>query len=178
MTCIVGMVDGGRVVIGGDSMGSAGCDYDLRANPKVARVGGLIIGVSGSPRVADVLHYWLDPPAVEGDPMRWMVRVLVPVMQATFRANALPLESSEQFSWAVLVAAGGRLFAVYDDWQVEETTTGYATIGCGGRIASGAVHALLTPGLVFEPREIVERALMAAEACDPHVRAPFVILEA
>jgi hypothetical protein len=177
MTCIVGAVVGGVVAIGGDSMANASCPYDLIASPKVVRVGHLIIGVSGSPRVTNVAHYCFEPSDIDGDPMRWMVRTFVPHLMAVFRDNQVPLEPKENQDWAMLVSAGGRLFAVYDDWQVEETAYGFAAVGCGSRPALGALHAIPRIGAQLGARESVEIALRAAEASDTHVRGPFTILE-
>src|SRR4051794_27739818 len=97
------MVRGGVVTIGADSMANASCPYDLISSPKVFRVGDLIIGVSGSPRVTDIARYWFDPPAMdelraslrESNPHRWMVRVFVPLMMATFQANDQPIRGDK-----------------------------------------------------------------------------------
>lgn len=175
MSCVVGVIAGGVVAMGGDSAASGGCQYDLIASPKVERVGELLIGATGSPRVSDVVHNWLSLPAVEGDARHWMVRVFVPTLMATFQMTGVPTTKTEGLDWALLVAAGGRLFAVYDDFQVEETRYGFHAIGCGSRPALGALHALSEIGSSLPAQRAVQVALRSAEASDVHVRAPFII---
>jgi hypothetical protein len=53
MTCIVGLVDGGRVWLGGDSAGVSGWDLTVRADRKVFRNGPYVMGFTTSFRMAN-----------------------------------------------------------------------------------------------------------------------------
>ena len=77
---------------------------------------------------------------------------------------------------AAHVAAGGRLFAVYDDFQFEDTLAGYAAVGCAGPVALGALHALYQIESHDRIDGLVRRTLNAAAAVDVHVCGPFTIL--
>lgn len=57
MTCIVGLVDGDRVILGGDSAGIAGWHLQLRADEKVFRNGPYAIGFTTSFRMGQILRY-------------------------------------------------------------------------------------------------------------------------
>jgi ATP-dependent protease HslVU (ClpYQ) peptidase subunit len=76
---------------------------------------------------------------------------------------------------AFLVGYAGRLFTVHEDYQIAETESGYAACGCGESYALGAMFALASPiqARSFEPRDILDAALRAAEAHSAGVRGPF-----
>jgi ATP-dependent protease HslVU (ClpYQ) peptidase subunit len=74
-----------------------------------------------------------------------------------------------------LVGVHGRLFAVYDDYQVGKAADGFAAVGCGDQIALGALYA--TAGTGLSPRKRVKTALAAAERFSAGVRGPFVCLK-
>ena len=66
MTCIIGLLDGGKVYLGGDSCGSNGFMYENCNRPKVFKVGEFIIGGTTSFRMLDLLEFSLVIP--EGQP--------------------------------------------------------------------------------------------------------------
>ena len=51
MTCIVGLVENGKVYIGGDSAGVAGLDVRMRSDEKVFTKGNMIFGYTSSFRM-------------------------------------------------------------------------------------------------------------------------------
>ena len=59
--------------------------------------------------------------------------------------------------------------------MVAEAADGYAAVGCGDRLALGALFA--TAGTGLKPRRRVLRALAAAERFSAGVRGPFVCLK-
>ncbi|KKN17732.1 hypothetical protein LCGC14_0962700, partial [marine sediment metagenome] len=63
MTCIVGFIDdGGKAWMGGDSAGVAGHHTHPRRDPKVFRVGPVLIGYTSSFRMGQLLRYHLKIP--------------------------------------------------------------------------------------------------------------------
>src|SRR3546814_10742010 len=67
MTCIVGLVDDGKVYLGGDSAGVAGWSLTVRKDPKVFRVGDCIIGFTSSFRMGPLLAHSFQPPKWHDD---------------------------------------------------------------------------------------------------------------
>ena len=68
MTCIVGVVDNGKVYMGGDSAGVGGLCIETRKQPKVFRNGDFLIGYTDSFRMGQLLQYKMSPPRYfEGD---------------------------------------------------------------------------------------------------------------
>lgn len=74
-----------------------------------------------------------------------------------------------------LVGVKGRLYAVYDDYQVATAADGFAAVGSGEQVALGALFA--TDGAGLSPRRRVMSALAAAERFSAGVRGPFVCLK-
>lgn len=64
MTCIVGLVDKGKVYIGGDSAGvNSFWDLTIRADSKVFINGPFIMGFTSSFRMGQLLRYKLKTPS-------------------------------------------------------------------------------------------------------------------
>jgi ATP-dependent protease HslVU (ClpYQ) peptidase subunit len=177
MTCIVGFVEGASVWMGGDSAGTNGwLDQDLYASPKVFRNGAMLIGSCGSARQAQLLRWSLDVPDHDprSDIEKYMVRSFIDAVRACFTSGGVRKKDSEVETSLghFLVGYRGRLFVVYDDFQVRMPALPYAAVGCGDQIALGAMYA---SGHVTDPRERVEQALRASERFSAGVRGPFHI---
>lgn len=174
MTCIVGLVDGDRVWMGGDSAGVSGLDITVRADTKVFRNGELLIGFTNSFRMGQLLHHRLAVPRRDpaADLFRWMVVDFVDAVRACLKDGGYAQRSNEvETGGTFLVATEGRLFSVQSDYQVGEAVRGYHAIGCGADYALGSLAS--TAGLSPESR--VRRALEVAELFSGGVRAPFTV---
>ena len=176
MTCIAGLVDNGKVYMGGDSAAMDGY-YNLAilAKPKVFRNGEFVFGVSGSGRLIWLLQYAFTPPVHHPDvPLdKYMATSFVDAVRECFKGAGVAEKKNEveSFESVFLVGYRGRLFTLQSDyWGVEETNN-FASIGCGGQIALGAMYA--TPDL--PPEQRIRKALEAAERFSAGVRGPFQI---
>lgn len=177
MTCVVGLVDSGRVWMGADS---AGMDdryaMQIRKDPKVFRVGGTVFGFTSSFRMGQLLAHSLRLPDLPGrsdDLMGWMVGTLIGEVRRTLKDGGYARKDAEQEQGGVfLVGIRGRLFMVDCDYQVGETICGYNAVGCGDQIALGALFA--SPDR--SPHERVLTALSAAAELSGGVRGPFRII--
>src|SRR5437868_10225276 len=65
MTCIVGLVQNGKVYIGGDSAGSNNWQLTIRKDAKVFFNGDFLIGAGTSFRMIQLLRYSFKPPVYE-----------------------------------------------------------------------------------------------------------------
>lgn len=179
MTCIVGLVEGGSVWIGGDSAGTNGwLDQVLYDSPKVFRNGPMLIGSCGSARQAQLLRWELTIP--DYDPRieieKYMVKHFIGAVRECFRAGGVCRKQNEVDSSLghFLVGYKSRLFVIYDDFQVRSPKTKYDAVGCADQIARGALFA---SDHIVEGRSRVEVALHAAETFSAGVRGPFHIEE-
>jgi len=177
MTCIVGLVHEGRVVIGGDSAGvTVGWGLNTRVDPKVGLVGEFAVGFTDSFRMGQVLLYRFTPPPIEGEMMRYMVGPFIDELRRTFKAAGYAERQNERESAGTfLVGVRGRLFRISSDYQVGESAESYDSVGCGADLALGSMFS--SRYLAHMPRERVLEALSAAERFSGGVQGPFLLVE-
>lgn len=177
MTCIVGLVEDGKVSLGGDSAGTAGWSLTLRKDAKVFRNGAFLIGGTSSFRMLQLLRYAFVPPALpsfdaENTLEKYMATTFVDALRDCFKTGGFAQRSSEQESGGqFLIGVRGRLFHLDTDYQVGESLANYDACGCGADAALGALFATPT----MQARKRVELALKAAEYHNAGVRGPFCI---
>lgn len=172
MTCIVGIADGQRVLIGGDS--AAGDSYYSvsRADEKVFTNGPFAFGFTTSFRMGQLLRYSLSPPdrLPKTEVARYMATQFIDSVRACLKAGGYAkLDNGAEKGGTFLVGYAGRLFEVYDDYQVGEPVGGIAAVGAGLQYALGALFAHKT-GLA---RYRATLALQAAEKYCGFVKGPF-----
>lgn len=180
MTAIAGIAAGGRVHMGADSLGvSYYLGAHQRAEPKLFHAGPFLVGLSGCPRISQVIQYELDlddDPRCE-DARRFMCTEFVNRLRKTLK-NAGALKQSDTVERIghrsyMLVGFRRRLFKIFDNFQVDERADGYDAVGCAEDYILGNLHA--TAEMSVEPAERIRRALECAEWFSAGVRGPFVI---
>lgn len=174
MTCIVGLVEGNTVWIGGDSAGVGGYSLTVRADEKVFRNGPMLFGFTSSFRMGQVLRYAFDVP--DHDPRtdidKYMATTFVDALRECLKKHGVASKSNEVESCGTfLVAYRGQLFCVQDDYQIAKAVDQFDAVGCGHDVAKGSLFA--TSNVIG--RERVETALRAAERYSAGVRGPFHI---
>ena len=171
MTCIVGVENNGRVVIGGDSAGVAGWSVTVRADTKVFRNGTYIMGFCGSFRMGQLLRYSLIPPVPQTwDLDRFMATDFVAAVRDCLRDGGYARnDSGNESGGQFLVGIQGRLYRIEADFQMGRSVDDYQAVGAGEDFARGSLHtsAELAPG------DRVTRALAAAAHHSTDVREPF-----
>jgi hypothetical protein len=172
MTCIVGLVDGGRVWMGGDSAGVAGWDLKVRADRKVFRNGPYVMGFTTSFRMGQLLRHGFAPPAPVADLDEFMATTFIDAVRERLKAGGWASKENErEEGGAFLVGTRGRLFEIGSDYQVGENVDGWGAVGCGDQVAHGALYA--SRGKVAMDRVVI--ALSAAERFSAGVRRPFAV---
>ncbi len=176
MTCIVGLVDNSGVYIGGDSAGVGGdLSYSVRADRKVFRNGDCLMGFTASFRMGQLLAFKLEPPKrhPDTDVYRYMVTDFIDKVRDCLKSGGYASRDKEtEIGGTFLVAYSGRLFTIFDDYQVGENINGMASVGCGSDIALGSLYSTASS---TDPVARINTALQAAEAFSAGVRAPFFI---
>lgn len=175
MTCIVGVADGQKVTIGGDSAaGGNGWDVQRRRDPKVFRNGPYLIGYTSSFRMGQLLRYRLDPPEPEQPLHRSLATDFVDAVRDCLEEGGWrKVEDEREEGGRFLVGVQGRLFKVDPDFHVADPLGQQHAVGCGRRYALGALHALR--GKDAETK--VRTALQAAADNSGGVRRPFTVLD-
>ena len=176
MTCIVGIVDAGRVLIAGDSAGSDGWHVDSRADSKVFTVGPYAMGFTTSFRMGQLLRYRLDVPGPDTwDVDRYMATTFVDAVRDCLKAGGFATtKDGAEVGGMFLVGVAGRLYTIASDYQIGTSHAGFAAVGSGYLAALGALHA--TPDRTAEDR--LRLALEAAADLTAAVRPPFTTVTA
>lgn len=174
MTCIVGFSDGNKVYIGGDSAGVSGHDVTIRSDEKVFSNGPFLIGFTTSFRMGQLLRYELEiPPQPEGmDDFKYMVTVFIKaVRECLGKGGFLKKNNEVESGGSFLVGYKGKIYEVDDDYQVGTAADNIFAVGCGAKVALGAMYA--SSG---EPTERIRKSLEISEKLNGGVRSPFLIM--
>lgn len=171
MTCIVGLVNKGKVYIGADSCGSNGFTKETRIEPKVFKNGDFLIGCTSSFRMIDLLKWKFNPPTIkDGDNLhKFLSTEFVDAVRKLFVDNGYAVTSEDWKSGTFLVGVKGRLFKIDNDFQVSE----HDYTACG----SGEYHALgsLYTSKMSSPVKDINKALETASHFITTVSPPFII---
>jgi len=178
MTCIVGLVDGKNVIIGGDSAASAGFDIDVRSDSKVFTNGKMAFGFTTSFRMGQILRYSLKIPKhpKKQDTFQYMVTKFIDSVRNCMSDSGFKKVVSEQEEGGTfLVGYRGRLFKIYSDFQVAENSFPYEACGCGEAYSKGTLNAL--SDIKIDSIDKVYKALSSGSKFSAGVCPPFRIIK-
>lgn len=98
MTCIVGLVEGNRVLMGGDSAGVAGLNLCVRADRKVFCNGPMVFGFTTSFRMGQLLRHALSVPArhPDVDIERFMVTTFIDAVRECLKSHGWSEKDKEE----------------------------------------------------------------------------------
>lgn len=176
MTCIVGIIEGKKVYIGGDSAGVSGLNVTIRKDTKVFKVDKFIFGCTWSFRMIQLIRFSFKPPKRydETDVYEYMCTAFINELRQCFKNGGFArVSNGEEEGGQFLVGYEGRLFDIHSDFQVGESEKGYSSCGCGQSYAIGALDAMDTE-LPAENR--IRKALEIAVYRSGGVRPPFIIV--
>lgn len=175
MTCVVALRHEGVIYMGCDSAGVGGWyNRQNRMDPKIYRVGEMLIGFTTSFRMGQLLGYSLTLPKhyAEVTIETYMATLFINAVRDCLKAGGWAHKEKEsEVGGVFLVGYKGRIFQIMDDYQVGESAEPYAAVGCGQDLALGSLFSSNT-GLLA-PRERLEEALRAAAAFSAGVYPPF-----
>lgn len=179
MTCIVGIVDGETVWLGGDSHAAAVCEVfklDDRER-KVFRRGEMLFGVTGASRAVQVFKHLVEIPEHSEDveAFAYLVTVLAPaIKRAIHEHDGLKINDPSD-GWEMLLCYRSGLYSICHDLSVTVLPK-YGAAGCGAMLALGSLHATGHVGPhSLDPDARLRWALEAAAEHDTHVAPPFLI---
>lgn len=180
MTIIVGTIQDGTVILGADSASSTADMVQLKAQSKVFRKGAMLIGIAGNPRAGQLLNHTFEPPPHPDhlDALAYLVGPWMNEVRDCFKAHGFSRSREGQETnagFSMLLGYRGRLFVVYDDFQVFESVLSYQAIGSGRAYALGALM-VLQYCTALTPAERVQTALTVAAGFNPYCAGPFHLL--
>lgn len=174
MTAIAGIVENGKVWIGGDSAASGGSVIIRKGkDPKVFRNGEFLIGYSTSFRMGQILEHLFEPPNLTENitMMQHMVKYFIPAAQKVLVENGYSRDGG-----AFLVGFRGELFSIEPGWQITRPVTDYHSCGIGADIVRSSLFTSATVAPSMGPRDRIALALHAADYLLGDVARPFHIL--
>lgn len=177
MTAIVGIVEDGKVWLGGDSAGVGGLSLQTRSDPKVFKNGETGIGYTSSFRMGQILehHLTMPTPYESEDGMPYMVKRFVPSVKHALKEHGFQTTRDGQDAGGTfLVGYRGELYEVEDDYQVARVRQTYHACGCGRDLALGSLFT--TEQFDLRPRDRINMALSAAAEFSAGVRGPFHVI--
>lgn len=182
MTCIVGYIEKGNVIIGGDSAGVGGLSIHIRRDPKVFTTGPFIMGFTSSFRMGQILmSSMFKPPHQKKDQSDYdfMVTSFIEAVKDCFDEGGYSQKYKEgdDKGGTFLVGYKGELYMIEGDYQVAMTHDKFMAVGCGEELAEGAMFAL--EGVEEDISSIgkLTIALSAAAHFSGGVEAPFNFVE-
>jgi hypothetical protein len=173
MTTICAVQYEDRVVIGADSQVTSNYKYWHPRMVKVSERGQYLIAGSGLSSACDIAqHIWTPPTPTAADRKdlyHFMIAKVVPSLKQCFKDNDFKLEDDkdEETRFAFLIAIGGEVFDLADDFAISIDSSGHYAIGSGSSLALGALAHKAT----------IEEALEIAASKDPYTSAPFYFYE-
>lgn len=178
MTCIIGYLDSQRGYIGADSAGVAGYETHPRKDPKVFKIGGVLMGFTSSFRMGQLLNFNLKVPkkADNEKAYMWMVKRFIPAVRECFKDGGYLLKKDEREGGGTfIVIAHCHLFCVESDFQVAEYHWPFYAVGCGAQYALGSlITSMDATGVTTRQR--ITKALRAASEFSGAVCPPFNVL--
>jgi ATP-dependent protease HslVU (ClpYQ) peptidase subunit len=170
MTTIVAVQKDDGVYFGSDSLVTSTRKYNHPRMVKISERGQFIIAGSGLASFCDVAqHIWTPPnpsAADKKDYYHFMIAKVIPSLKQCFKDNDLKLEDDkdDETRFAFLIAIGGEVFDIADDFAVSLTSTGFYGVGSGSSLAIGALEAGAS----------IQEALEIASKHDPYTAEPFL----
>ena len=173
MTTIVAVQKDDGVYFGADSLVTSTRKYNHPKMVKITQRGHFIISGSGLSSFCDVAQHVWNPPnptAVDKkDFYHFIIAKVIPSLKQCFKDNDLKLddEKDDEPRFAFLIAIGGEVFDIADDFAVSLDSSGFYGVGSGSSLAVGALEAGAS----------IEEALRIAGKHDPYTAAPFTFME-
>lgn len=171
MTTIVGVQKDDMVVIGTDSVVTAGSrQYTHPHMEKVIDNHGFLIGGAGDVAACDPIMYSFTPPkptvAEKKDLYRFMIRKFAPALREFLnKIGYTPDKDDKDAGFELLVAYDGELFIVDNEFTVLMDQSGILGVGSGSPFAVGALLGGAS----------IEEALQIAADSTSYTRPPFKI---
>jgi len=185
MTCIIGLVENGKVYLGADSAAVSG--YDLRTSPikkvfkRNFRCVDFYFAYTSSFRMGQLLEYQLllDEIPHKKDfgyvvDMDYMVNHFVENVRDLFKQKGYSrVKENEEWGGNFIVGVQKRLFHIESDFQVHEYLD-YTADGSGKQYAHAALEALRT--VIPDPYQRIVEAIKISAKFTTSVALPAVVI--
>lgn len=174
MTCIVGLVHEGKVYIGGDRSAVDGWNRMVSNEPKLFRIGEILIGMSGSHLVSQILKHEFKPSRaqyMDETDLHYLVTVFGKEVRQLVSAliNKRDDDGEAIFSGGALIGYRGKLYRMSSNCQVDWFERRYDAVGSGAAFALGSIatNSSNTPtNILFDALRVA--SLLCVDVCAPY----------
>lgn len=147
MTTIAAIQGDGWAVIGADSQASDDTGHTMRiVTGKIFRNGPALIAAAGSVRGINILQFgWKAPARTVKSTENYLTRSFIPAMRKAFIEAGFDMKADNEAAQndnELIVAVGGVLYSIADDYSWERCRSGIYTAGSGGKYALGALAVM------------------------------------
>lgn len=173
MTCIVAVKSkDGSIVMGSDAAGSDSWSLIVLKDPKIYRVGSMLIGFTTSFRMGQLLGHSLSLPEHHNDvPVeKYISTTFMNAVRGCLKDGGwAKRENDTESGGNFLIAYRGRIFQAQPDYSVIENGRDYDACGSGYMLALGSLHST---AMMKDAKSRAACALQAAEDFCASVRGP------
>lgn len=174
MTTIVAKQLDDKVIFGSDTLVTADRKFSHPKQTKVVKRGHFLVAGAGESAACDIAQHIWNPPAPSStdkkDLYHFVIAKVIPTLRQAFKDNDYKWDKESidgDYNFAFLLAIGGEVFDIADDFAVSLDSDGIYGIGSGSSLAIGALKAGAT----------IEQALEIAASKDPYTAPPFQYFE-
>lgn len=179
MTCVVGLIQDGKVHMACDSAASDGDSGIImpRKDPKMFYVNEYLIGFSNSFRMGQILQHDFVPPKPTKRNLEKVMAIDFPAaIHEALDKNKFAMtntidDSKDSDICELMIGVHGRLFTMDTDFSIGEYHDPYFAIGSGYQFALGS---LFTTQHIKTPKARLTRALEAATKFTMSVEPPYL----
>ncbi len=178
MTCIVGLVKGGKMYMGGDSAGVGGYHIQIRDDSKVFKKEKMLFGFSSSFRMGQILQHSLTIPKryEDEDDYEYMTTRFIDAVRDILKEKGYATKKDDgEIGGVFIVAYKGQLYYIVSDYQVGMRNGSFESVGCGEPYALGALEAMGSQASM-PGEKMVKKALQVAAKYSSAVSGPFNII--
>lgn len=182
MTIIAACVDqDGNIWMGSDTVSvHRGMNVKRAAEPKVFRLGEMLIGSSGTVHCGQIVEHLIELPPIpaEDNLMPWMVEEFAAPLRVAMKTHGGECKNrngDDEMDGRLLIGLRGKLFEVDVGYGIYTHAACFAAIGCADQEALAGMLTALKIHPDMHARAVVQLGLEAAAELDINIRPPFEI---
>lgn len=169
LTVIVGLVDKGKLYMGGDRSTSDEKYIESMYEPKVSKHGKILFGYAGNVGVGQLITYQFEFPQVE-TPEQFHSD-FTPALRAFIKEQGMSFSPDDDVE--CLVGAAGYMWAMHL-WDFQAIPYSKTALGSGGGIALGSLYSDKSKSMNTRIENAIEAACEYVTTC----KLPFDIVSA
>jgi ATP-dependent protease HslVU (ClpYQ) peptidase subunit len=164
MTCIVGLVDKGKVYMAADTFGSNTFTGRAYREKKIIKKTNLLLGICGDYKVINLITHELVPPRpFENENDREYIHRLGKTISKLVGIDAsCTKEDAGEIGASMIIGYNGQIYLYECNGQILTPADAYATTGSGSYHAEASLYS--TEGTKEKPRSRLRKAIVCASS--------------